>query len=39
MSFRDFERVLGALLPKSAHRAEWWANEQSLTTRHVQCKA
>jgi hypothetical protein len=39
MSFRDIERVLGALLPKSAHRAEWWANEQSLTTRHVQCKA
>jgi hypothetical protein len=39
MSFRDIERVLGELLPKSARRAEWWANEQSPDTRHVQCKA
>lgn len=39
MTFRDIERVLGALLPKSAHRPEWWANEQDPATRHVQCKA
>lgn len=39
MTFRDIERVLGGLLPKSAHRPEWWANEQSPDTRHVQCKA
>ena len=39
MSFRDIERVLGALLPKSAQRPEWWANEQNPTTRHVQSKA
>jgi hypothetical protein len=39
MTFRDIERVLGALLPKIAHRPEWWANEQTPKTRHVQCKA
>jgi hypothetical protein len=39
MSFRDIERILGGLLPKSAHRPEWWANEQDSETRHVQCKA
>jgi hypothetical protein len=39
MSFRDIERVLGELLPKSAQRPEWWANEQKPETRHVQCKA
>ena len=38
MSFRDIERVLGALLPKSSRRPEWWANEAA-ATRHVQCKA
>jgi hypothetical protein len=25
MSFRDLERVLGAMLPNGACRAEWWA--------------
>ncbi|TAL28148.1 MAG: hypothetical protein EPN98_23910 [Phenylobacterium sp.] len=39
MTFRDIERVLGELLPRSAHRPEWWANEQDPTTRHVQSKA
>lgn len=39
MSFRDIERLLGALLPKSCRRPEWWANEQAAETRHVQCKA
>lgn len=39
MTFRDIERVIGSLLPKSAHRPEWWANEQNPATRHVQCKA
>jgi hypothetical protein len=39
MSFRDIERILGELLPKSANRPEWWANEQNPHTRHVQCKA
>lgn len=39
LSFRDIERILGALLPKSAYRPEWWANEQVAGRRHVQCKA
>ena len=39
MTFRDIERVLASLLPKSAQRLEWWANETSPDTRHVQCRA
>jgi hypothetical protein len=39
MTFRDIERVLGGLLPKSARRPEWWGNERSADTFHVQCKA
>jgi hypothetical protein len=39
MSFRDIERVLASLLPHSAQRAEWWANERSPDSRHVQCRA
>lgn len=27
MSFRDIERVLGALLPRAAYRPQWWASE------------
>lgn len=36
LSFRDIERIIGALLPNSAARAQWWANEQQPETRHVQ---
>jgi hypothetical protein len=39
MTFGDVERVIAALLPKSAQRPEWWANETNPDTRHVQCKA
>ena len=39
MTFRDIERVLASLLPHSAERPEWWANERSADTRHVQCRA
>ncbi|THD51692.1 hypothetical protein [Phenylobacterium sp.] len=39
MTFRDIERVLALLLPKSAQRAEWWSNETSPNTRQVQCRA
>ncbi|MGH6963730.1 MAG: DUF7662 domain-containing protein [Phenylobacterium sp.] len=39
MTFRDIERVLGSLLPKSAQRSDWWANEQTPATCHIQCKA
>ena len=39
MSFAEIERVLGAMLPNSARRPEWWANEADPNTRHVQCRA
>lgn len=39
MSFRDIERVIGAMLPKSAERPQWWANERSVGSRHVHCAA
>jgi hypothetical protein len=39
MTFRDIERLLALLLPKSAQRPEWWSNETSADTRHVQCRA
>ena len=39
MSFRDIERVLGVLLPKSAHRPEWWGDEPKTDIRHVQARA
>lgn len=39
MSFTHIERILGNLLPKSALRPQWWANELSAETRHVQCSA
>ena len=29
----------GPVVPKSAQRPEWWANEDTPATRHVQCKA
>lgn len=39
MSFADVERVIGALLPKSATRPQWWANVADPDTTHVQREA
>lgn len=39
MSFTDIERIVGAMLPKSAERPQWWANETSDDTSHVQCRS
>jgi hypothetical protein len=39
MSFAEIERVLGAMLPKSADRAQWWANVSDPKTSHVQREA
>ncbi len=39
MTFDDVERVIGAMLPKSASLPAWWGNESSQRTRHVQCRA
>lgn len=39
LSFVDIERIIGQLLPKSAFRQQWWANERSPQNRHVQSAA
>ncbi len=39
LSFRDIERVLGAMLPNSAANPLWWSNESSQGIRAVQNRA
>lgn len=39
LTFSEIENLLTALLPKSARRREWWANETADDTTHVQCRA
>lgn len=40
LTFGQIESILGAELPPSAHKyREWWANEQSADTSHVQARA
>ena len=39
LSFADIERVIGAMLPKSASLPQWWSNETEPGSRHVQCHA
>ncbi|MNE85753.1 hypothetical protein D3C80_1827870 [compost metagenome] len=39
MTFSEIENLLTAMLPKSARRREWWANETSDGTTHVQCRS
>ena len=39
MTFTEIERVIGAMLPKSASRPQWWANEEAADSRHVQVRA
>jgi hypothetical protein len=39
MSFAKMESLLGRSLPISAHRREWWTNEEVQSTRHVQCRS
>ncbi len=39
LSFPDIERIIGAMLPNSAARPQWWANELSQESRHVQRRA
>ena len=36
LSFADVERIIGAMLPNSAARPQWWANEEAGT--HVQSR-
>ncbi len=39
LGFADIERIIGQMLPKSAQRPQWWANEIDADSRHVQARA
>ena len=39
LSFADIERIIGSMLPGSATRPQWWANETDPASRHVQSRA
>ena len=40
LSFGQIETILSHKLPSAAHEHDWWwANEDVLTTQHVQCKS
>lgn len=39
LTFAEIERILGAMLPKSAARQQWWANTTDPYTSQVQRKA
>ena len=39
LSFPEIERLLGAMLPNSAARPQWWANVSDPHTTHVQRNA
>lgn len=39
LTFAEIERILGAMLPNSADRPQWWANVTDPDTAPVQRKA
>jgi hypothetical protein len=39
LTFKEIENAIGASLPKSADRPQWWANVTDPTTSHVQRNA
>jgi hypothetical protein len=40
VTFTQIEKILGFTLPRTARKeSAWWANEDNVTSRHVQCKA
>ncbi|MGR4863225.1 DUF7662 domain-containing protein [Caulobacter sp. LARHSG274] len=39
LTFAEIELILGAMLPKSAGRPQWWANVTDAGAAHVQRKA
>lgn len=39
LSFAEIERIIGAMLPRSADQPQWWANVTDRATTHVQRKA
>lgn len=36
LTFTEIERIIGAMLPNSAGRPQWWANVTDPDTAHVQ---
>jgi hypothetical protein len=38
LTFKEIERIIGASLPRSAARPQWWANVKEIST-HVQREA
>lgn len=39
LTFVEIERIIGDMLPRSAERPQWWANDVDPATTHVQRKA
>jgi hypothetical protein len=39
LGFEEVERIIGTVLPASASRPQWWANEADPASRHVQQRA
>ncbi|WP_419198238.1 DUF7662 domain-containing protein [Novosphingobium resinovorum] len=39
LTFADIERIIGALLPNSASKHDWWRNEASLERGHKQSRS
>jgi hypothetical protein len=39
LTFKEIERIIGADLPASASRPQWWENPTDPNTSHVQAKA
>lgn len=39
MTFAEIERLVGAMLPASSARPQWWTNERGPRRTHVQCEA
>jgi hypothetical protein len=39
LGFPEIEQIIGARLPRSAKRRQYWANEVGQRSTHVQCRA
>lgn len=39
LTFAEIERVIGAMLPRSAEQPQWWSNVTDPDTTHIQRKA
>ena len=39
LTFREIERIIGAMLPKGAQRSQWWSDDGGSPRPHVQATA